>query len=334
MFSNPKLQEGPLQGGGFVNGGPANEKPSYMSETLRPVTIKQLLTWDTDSAGKTFIDNTEVTKIKIVGKVKLAMNSAPCRTFVLYDGSDEVTVKMYGYAEVKQGDLAAVYGRPDSFGQGKELFAFGVKRIDDPWEIRYHYFAAVAEHVARTKSFNRNKLGMIELPGVPRRAEVVVETSSATQEARKKKLAPFTPSPYKRQNLNQGVRSDLQRASPSSPFPAGDGQMPQKRKTFPSSDASPRKLPRTGRVAETELPKIPGIEEEEVRSLSKTSRDVLTIIHSIGGVSGTGPGVKPEQICMQLPLLGLQSVRNALLDLEGDSLIEETDDGNYVIKNI
>jgi len=316
MFSNPKLQEGPLQGGGFVQGGAANAAPSYMSETLRPVTIKQLLTWDTDSAAKTFIDNTEVTKIKIVGKVKLVMKSSTCQTFVLFDGSDEVNVKLYGYSEVKQGDLAAVYGRPDSFGRGKEVFAFGVKRIDNPWEVRYHYFAAVAEHVARTKSFNRNKLGMIELPGVPRRAEVVVETSSVAQEARKKKLAPFTPSPYKRQNQNLGVGGDLQRVSPSSPFPASDGRMPQKRKLLSSNPASPHKLPRTSRVAHFELLKIPGIEEEELRSLPKSSRDVIAIIYSKGGVSGTGPGVTPEQICMELPLLGLERVRDGLINLE------------------
>jgi len=334
MFSNPKLQEGPLQGGGFVNSGVGNAAPSYMTETLRPVTIKQLLTWDTDSAGKTFIDNIEVTKIKIVGQVKLATDSAPCRTFIINDGSDEVTVKLYGYAEVKQGDLVAIYGRPDSFGGGKEVFAFGVKRIYDPWEVRYHYFAAVAEHVARTKSFNRNKLGMIDLPGVPRRAELIAETSSAAQEARKRKLAPFTPSPYKDQNPNQCANSEFKRGSPSSPSPAGSVKMQQKRKIFPSSDASPHKLPRKDRIPIFELPKIPGMDEEEVRSLSKTSREVITIVYSMGGVSGTGHGVKPELICVQLPLLGLQSVRTALIELESDGLIEETDDGSFVLVNM
>jgi len=133
MFLNRRLQEGPLNGGGFVQGACADSAPpGYMTETLRPLTIKQLLTWNTDSGGKVFIDNTEVTKIKIVGQVIQLSNSAPCYNYVINDGSDEVTVKAYGYTEVNQGDLVAVYGRPDSFGGGKEVFAFSVKRIFDP----------------------------------------------------------------------------------------------------------------------------------------------------------------------------------------------------------
>jgi len=326
MFSNPRLQEGPLNGGGFVNArGGADNAPMYMTETIRPLTIKQLLTWDTDSAGKIFIDDTEVTKIKIVGQVTLATNNAPCYTYVLADGSDEVTVKVYGITEFKKGDFVAVYGRPDSFGGGKEVFAFGVKRIDNPWEIRYHFFAAVADHVARTKTFNRNKLGMISLPGVPRRAELIFESSAAAQEARKRKLLPFTPSPYKRHrgnvNSNSGRREGL------------NTQLPRKRSSFPVS-GSPVNMPPSSEPSSSQYPKIPGIEEEEIRTLSSVCRDVLNIVWKLGGISGKGPGVKPEIVCVQLPLLGLQAVRSALMELLNDGLIEETSDCSFVVTNM
>ena len=151
--------------------GSQNESPSakrtYGKDTLRPVTIKQLIEahHPNPDADYIIIDGSETTQIKIVGQIRNISQQTTNVTYKLDDGTGIVEVKQWIDAEalsnpddpvnqrpkLTEHAYARVYGRLKIFNNKRHVGAMIIRPIQDYNEIQYHLLEATAVHLHFTK---------------------------------------------------------------------------------------------------------------------------------------------------------------------------------------
>ncbi|KAI9827148.1 MAG: replication factor A protein 2 [Thelocarpon impressellum] len=162
--------QGGARGGGFVNqqasqGGsqasPGSTGKSYGKDTLRPVTIRQLLEAQQPHPDAEFkIDGTEVT---FLGQIRNISTQATNVTYKLDDGTAIIEVKVWvdsdaagadeGGSKNKlvEGVYARVWGRLKAFNNKRHVGAHVVRKIEDMNEVQYHLLEAAVVHCYFTK---------------------------------------------------------------------------------------------------------------------------------------------------------------------------------------
>ncbi|KAG8422894.1 Replication factor A protein 2 [Metarhizium acridum] len=151
--------------GGFFAGGsqPGSQggSKSYQDESLRPVTIKQILEADEAFTGADFkIDNTTITQITFVGQVR-NINPQPTNvTLKIDDGTGQIEVKKWIDAD-KADDANAdqyeldsyvrVWGRLKSFSNKRHVGAHVIRPVTDFNEVNYHLLEATYVHLYLTR---------------------------------------------------------------------------------------------------------------------------------------------------------------------------------------
>lgn len=147
---------------GSQNDSPSGKR-SYGKDTLRPVTIKQLIEAHHPSPDAEYfmIDNSETTQITFVGQVRNISSQTTNTTYKLDDGTGIIEVKEWKDAEAlsdpdhpsnqrpkpsEQG-YARVWGRLKAFNNKRHVGANVVRPISDPNEIQYHLLEATAVHL-------------------------------------------------------------------------------------------------------------------------------------------------------------------------------------------
>lgn len=134
---------------------------SYGDESLRPVTIKQLLDWTEAFPGQdTIIDGSPLTQLTIVGQIRKINPQATNITYTLDDGTGTIDVKKWVDAE-KSGDDGAegfnpdmyvrVWGRLKSFNGKKHVGAHFMREVKEFDEVNYHLVEAAYVHLYLTK---------------------------------------------------------------------------------------------------------------------------------------------------------------------------------------
>ncbi|PHH79427.1 hypothetical protein CDD82_2391 [Ophiocordyceps australis] len=157
-------QGGEDSGGFFAGGsqqGSQSGGKSYQDESLRPVTIKQILEAEEPYSGADFrIDGSVVTQITIVGQVRNISPQPTNITFKIDDGTGQVEVKKWIDAD-KQDDAdpgfeldsyVRVWGRLKSFSNKRHVGAHVIRHITDFNEINYHLLEATYVHLFYTRS--------------------------------------------------------------------------------------------------------------------------------------------------------------------------------------
>lgn len=150
---------------------PANsDQPDYEKETLRPLTIRQILqAEEVHTRGEVVLDGAELTRVSFVGQVRNIARQPTKTTFKMDDGTgmleasdwNDVDAPMYderGNAvpennkdPVETGDWAKVNGSI-KFLQGRKYVKCEVmKKIRDKNEISYHLLEATYVHLFMTK---------------------------------------------------------------------------------------------------------------------------------------------------------------------------------------
>lgn len=151
-------------------GGSQNESPSgkrsYGKETLRPVTIKQLLEahHPNNDADYFMIDGSETTQVTFVGQVRNISQQTTNVTYKLDDGTGTIEVKVWvdmdasmngddesSKSKVTEECYARVWGRLKVFGNKRHLGAQYIRPIQDFNEIQYHMLEATAVHLHFTR---------------------------------------------------------------------------------------------------------------------------------------------------------------------------------------
>lgn len=165
-------QGGAATGGGFMPGSqsadsPSGGKRSYGKDTLRPVTIKQLLDahHPHPDAEYFLIDQTETTQVTFVGQIRNISTQTTNVTYKLDDGTGTIEVKVWIDADaaadsehpsngkpkpVEQG-YARCWGRLKAFNNKRHVGANIIRPIQDFNEIQYHLLEATAVHLHFTR---------------------------------------------------------------------------------------------------------------------------------------------------------------------------------------
>ncbi|RFU29169.1 hypothetical protein B7463_g7154, partial [Scytalidium lignicola] len=159
--------QGGADAGGFVPGygsqGGSQDSPgkSYSKDTLRPVTIKQLIdAIPTHSEAEFKIDGSEVTQITFVGQIHTVTPQATNTTFKIDDGTGIIDVKQWIDVDQdpdtakplpQEGQYMRVYGRLKAFNDKRSVGAHVMRPVTDFNEISMHLLEATAVHLFFTR---------------------------------------------------------------------------------------------------------------------------------------------------------------------------------------
>ncbi|ESZ95185.1 hypothetical protein SBOR_4416 [Sclerotinia borealis F-4128] len=165
--------QGGADGGGFVQGGggyagsqggsqdsPGGSK-TYGKDTLRPVTIKQIVDAVLPHPDADFkIDGSEVTQLSFVGQVHGISTQTTNNTYKIDDGTGLIEVKQWidndATAEnakhvPQEGQYVHVWGRLKSFHDKRHVGAHIIRPITDMNEVTYHGLEATLVHLYFTR---------------------------------------------------------------------------------------------------------------------------------------------------------------------------------------
>ncbi|GAP86369.1 putative replication factor A2 [Rosellinia necatrix] len=168
-------------GGGFMwgsQGGSQSASKPINDESLRPVTIKQIIDAEPAYAGDASfrIDGLDVKQVTVVGMVRAINPQTTNITYKLDDGTGVVEVKQWLDAD-RAGDAGAggggalptfdvgayvrVWGRLKSFSNKRHIGAHVIKPVRDFNEVNYHLLEATYVHLF----FTRGPLKPSSVPG-------------------------------------------------------------------------------------------------------------------------------------------------------------------------
>jgi replication factor A2 len=132
----------------------------FKDESLKPVTIKQLLEAKDLGNGENFeIDGHPFTQITFVGQVRNISIQETRIRFLVDDGSGEIDVSKFTNEAMtedaeslpKQDSYVRVFGRLRNVGQKKNVSAQFVRPLTDMNELSAHYLEATLVHLQCTK---------------------------------------------------------------------------------------------------------------------------------------------------------------------------------------
>ncbi|KAL2044395.1 hypothetical protein N7G274_003100 [Stereocaulon virgatum] len=167
--------QGGAGGGGFMGGSQSGSqgaagKGTYGKDTLRPVTIKQVLDAQQPHPDADFkIDEVEITQISFVGQIRNISTQTTNITYKLDDGTGTVEVKLWVDADemnsmdtsegtvskpkLVENEWARVWGRLKAFNNRRHVGAHVIRPITDKMDITYHLLEATYVHLYFTKGF-------------------------------------------------------------------------------------------------------------------------------------------------------------------------------------
>ncbi|KAK5625042.1 hypothetical protein RRF57_000758 [Xylaria bambusicola] len=154
--------------GGFMwgsqGGGSQSAVKPINDESLRPVTIKQIIDAEPAYAGEASfrIDGLDVKQVTIVGQVRAIMQQTTNITYRIDDGTGTIEVKQWLDADkqdaasdsgpsFREEDYVRVWGRLKSFNSKRHVGAHVIKPVRDFNEVNYHLLEATYVHLFFTR---------------------------------------------------------------------------------------------------------------------------------------------------------------------------------------
>lgn len=135
---------------------------TYGKDTLRPVTIKQIIDAHQPHPDSEFkIDGIEVTQLTFVAQISTVSAQATNTTYKVDDGTGLIEVKQWVDADSdnsaarpspKEGEYLRVWGRLKAFNNKRHIGAHSIRLVTDFNEVSYHLLEATAVHLYFTKS--------------------------------------------------------------------------------------------------------------------------------------------------------------------------------------
>ncbi|PTB70679.1 replication protein A, subunit RPA32 [Trichoderma citrinoviride] len=133
---------------------------SYQDESLRPLTIKQILDAEEPYSGADFkVDGAPITQITFVGQVRSINPQQTNLTIKVDDGTGQIDVKKWIDVD-KQSDAEPgfeidshirVWGRLKSFSNKRHVGAHVIRPVTDFNEVNYHMLEATYVHLFYTR---------------------------------------------------------------------------------------------------------------------------------------------------------------------------------------
>lgn len=148
--------------GGFVfgsqQGSQGNNQKSRENDTLRPVTIKQILDAEEtySESGEFRIDGAHIAQVTFVGQIRYVNAFQTNIQFKIDDGTGVLECKKFVDPEkpkdgpefkVLEHDYVRAYGRLKSFNNNRNVILHFIRPVSDNNEIHYHLLEAAAVHL-------------------------------------------------------------------------------------------------------------------------------------------------------------------------------------------
>ncbi|KAL2890328.1 Replication factor A protein 2 [Ceratocystis lukuohia] len=160
-------------GGGFVQGGSQYQgsqgggsgEKSYARDSLRPVTIKQILECEESQMGPNpdfRIDGESVTQLTFVAQIRQYTRQNTAELFRLDDGTSMIDAKKFLSSTETNGDEPSAaeweidswvraYGRVKVFGGKRSINIHVVRPVESYNEVNYHMLEAAMVHLYYTR---------------------------------------------------------------------------------------------------------------------------------------------------------------------------------------
>ncbi|GAB5587641.1 Replication factor A protein 2 [Umbelopsis nana] len=149
------------QGGNHSQG----NKTKASEQTLRPVTIKQMLNSQQSHGESEFkIDNVDVTQVTFVAVVRGISEQSTNISYTVEDGTGSIDVRKWAdqneqstdgerqkISQIISGNYVRIVGRLTQFNQKTHIVAFNIRPIKDANEITHHFLEAIMTHLQFTK---------------------------------------------------------------------------------------------------------------------------------------------------------------------------------------
>jgi replication factor A2 len=158
-------------GGGFIPGdasqqSPSGPKSSHYEDSVKPVTIKQVLDAQQISDKDWKIDGNNVKQLTCVGQIRNMYTQTTNTTYKLDDGTGTIEAKLWvdmdaaeqsniNRPKLSEGAYCRVWGMIKTAGNKRYIGALIIRPIEDYNEISYHLLEATVVHLY----FTRGPLG-------------------------------------------------------------------------------------------------------------------------------------------------------------------------------
>lgn len=140
---------------------PLTKSQTYGKDTLRPVTIKQLIDAQQPHPDAEFkIDGHEITQVTFIGQIRMLSTQATNLTYKLDDGTGLIEVKQWldsdaepaaEAAALRENAYVRVWGRLKAFNNKRHVGAHVIRPITDFNEISMHLLEATSVHLYFTR---------------------------------------------------------------------------------------------------------------------------------------------------------------------------------------
>ncbi|KAF2189496.1 replication protein A, subunit RPA32 [Zopfia rhizophila CBS 207.26] len=153
-------------GGGFIPGDGSQTSPSgrkdYSQDTLRPVTIKQILDAQQPTEDVFKIDGANISQLTFVAQIRNISTQVTNITYKVDDGTGSIEVKLWvdtdaaeqpnsNKPKLVENAYCRVWGKLKSYNNKKHVGAHIIRPVEDYNEISYHLLEATAVHLYFTR---------------------------------------------------------------------------------------------------------------------------------------------------------------------------------------
>lgn len=176
-----------MAGGGSQTGSQDTPSKGYSKDSLRPVTIKQLVDATHPHPDADFkVDSVDVTQITFIGQIRNISVQATNITYKLDDGTGLIEIKKWVDQDRAEGEggqagspyvtdqYLRVYGRLKEFSGKRHVGAHSIRQITDFNEITFHLLEAAFVHLNFTRgapeTLTKQEGMFVSQAGLPTRA--------------------------------------------------------------------------------------------------------------------------------------------------------------------
>ncbi|EEQ82336.1 hypothetical protein NCER_100966 [Vairimorpha ceranae BRL01] len=150
---------------------PSSPKKEYTGiKTIRSLTIKQVLSAEhEDGSTVIYVDNKELSTLKIIGWVYSVKSTNSGKTFIVEDGTGEIECMLWAnraYEEymasfIEDGILVRIVGTLKEFLGKKNITVSNIYVVEDYNELLYHMITAVKDHLSKKEILNKEDMHKI-----------------------------------------------------------------------------------------------------------------------------------------------------------------------------
>ncbi|KJE94440.1 hypothetical protein CAOG_05082 [Capsaspora owczarzaki ATCC 30864] len=142
--------------------GDGQDKGNARAKGITSCTIRQILQMAPSQGNNWRMDGAEFAVVKIVGVIRSVQEVTSHRTYLIEDGTSQITAKAFGpvnNADLREGVYARITGPVREFQNVRSIHPATLHPITNFDEITHHSLEAILTHLQRTKGSLQDRAG-------------------------------------------------------------------------------------------------------------------------------------------------------------------------------